>query len=66
MSEPVIQTEDLTYSYHLNQPRPSLDKVSLSIGRGVRTVILGANGAGKSTLFYHFNGIFKPKKGKVL
>ncbi len=66
MNEPVIQTEDLTYSYHLRQPRPSLDKVSLSIGRGVRTVILGANGAGKSTLFYHFNGIFKPKKGRVL
>ena len=66
MSDPIIQTEELTYSYHLKQPRPSLDKVSVTINRGVRTVILGANGAGKSTLFYHFNGIFKPKKGKVL
>ncbi|MBP5734752.1 MAG: ABC transporter ATP-binding protein [Candidatus Methanomethylophilaceae archaeon] len=66
MSEPIIQTDNLTYSYTSRQTRPSLNGVSLTIGKGVRTVILGANGAGKSTLFYHFNGIFKPKKGKVL
>ena len=66
MSDPIIQTEEITYSYTSKQKRPSLDKVSLTINRGARTVILGANGAGKSTLFYHFNGIFKPKKGEVL
>ena len=66
MSDPIIQTEEITFSYSSRQTHPSLDKVSLTIDRGVRTVILGANGAGKSTLFYHFNGIFKPKKGKVL
>jgi len=66
MSDPIIQTDEITYYYSSKQKRASLSKVSLSISRGKRTVILGANGAGKSTLFYHFNGIFKPKKGTVM
>ena len=65
MPEPLFRTEGLTYSYSNKQKRPSLDNVSVTVSKGVRTAILGANGAGKSTLFYHFNGIFKPKKGKV-
>ena len=66
MSDYILETEDLVYSYNSRQTRPSLDHVSIKIKRGVKTVILGANGAGKSTLFYHFNGVFKPKEGKVL
>ena len=66
MSDYVFETEDLSYSYTARQERPSLDRVNVKIGRGVKTAILGANGAGKSTLFYHFNGVFKPKEGRVL
>ena len=65
MGDPIIETQDLTFRYSGNDS-PSLDGVSLRIGRGVRTIILGANGAGKSTLFYHFNGLFRPSSGRVL
>ncbi len=66
MSETIIETRDITYFYNPRQTVPSLDGVSIKIGKGVKTAILGANGAGKSTMFYHFNGIFKPKSGSVL
>lgn len=65
MSDPMIETLELTYRYSGNE-RPSLDRVNVRIRRGVKTVILGANGAGKSTLFYHFNGVYRPGSGKVL
>ena len=65
MGDPIIETQDLTFRYSGNDS-PSLDGVSLRIGRGVRTINLGANGAGKSTLFYHFNGLFRPSSGRVL
>ncbi len=46
--------------------RVALGDVNISIGRGVKTVLLGANGAGKSTLFYHFNGVYRPSEGTVI
>ena len=60
----VIETESITY-YYEGSKTPSMKGVSISIKKGVKTVILGANGAGKSTLFYHFNGVVKPKEGVV-
>lgn len=64
MSDGIIRTVDLVYWYSGND-RPSLDKVNITIRKGVKTVILGANGAGKSTLFYHFNGVYEPSSGTV-
>ena len=61
----LIELRDVTY-YYDGSRRPSLDRVSLEVRRGARTVILGANGAGKSTLFYHFNGVVEPAEGTVL
>jgi len=37
----------------------------MSIAKGKKTAILGPNGAGKTTLFLHFNGILRPKRGKI-
>ncbi len=65
MNPEVIKTESVEYAYKGESYR-SLDKVDLTIRKGVKTVILGANGAGKSTLFYTFNGVIKPDEGKVL
>ena len=59
-----IETIDLSFLYSGNE-KPSLDDVSITIKKGIKTAILGANGAGKSTLFYHLNGVFKPSLGTV-
>ncbi len=65
MSDNIIETRGITH-YYEGSKVPSLEKVSIAIKRGVKTVILGANGAGKSTLFYHFNGVMEPAEGTVL
>ncbi len=65
MSDNIIETRDITY-YYEGSKVPSLEKVSIAIKKGAKTVILGANGAGKSTLFYHFNGMMEPTEGTVL
>ena len=44
----------------------ALDNVSLSVGRGSITGIIGRSGAGKSTLIRLVNGLEKPSSGKVL
>lgn len=59
MSDGIIETVDLTYWYAGND-RPSLDKVNITIKKGVKTIILGGNGAGKSTLFYHSTASSSP------
>ena len=64
VNEPVIKVEGLSYRYP--NKTLALDKVSLEIAKGSRVALLGPNGAGKSTLFLHFNGILKPREGKVL
>ena len=43
-----------------------LDRVSLEIAAGSRTVILGANGAGKSLLLRICHGLIGPTRGRVL
>lgn len=62
--EIILETQNLEYSYHNKDL--ALRDVSIKIPKGKKTILLGANGTGKSTLFLHFNGVLKPKKGKVL
>ena len=61
--DPILELNDVSFRY----PEGSLGLhlCSLAIGRGSRTVVLGANGAGKTTLFLHLNGILKPQSGTV-
>ena len=67
MSEPIIQTENLTFRYTTEEgAAPTvLDGVSLSIRPGEFVAVLGHNGSGKSTLAKHFNAILLPSAGKV-
>lgn len=44
---------------------PIVDRVSLAIDGGVRTVILGANGAGKSVLMRLMHGLLVPTSGRI-
>jgi phospholipid/cholesterol/gamma-HCH transport system ATP-binding protein len=46
--------------------REILKNISMSIPRGMTTVILGGSGCGKSTLLKHLIGLLKPTLGKIL
>ncbi|HEY7905087.1 MAG TPA: ATP-binding cassette domain-containing protein [Casimicrobiaceae bacterium] len=45
--------------------QPILHGISAAIGRGTRTLILGANGAGKSMLLRVCHGLIAPTSGRV-
>jgi cobalt transport protein ATP-binding subunit len=48
------------------EDQPVLQGVNLSIPRGQFVALLGANGSGKTTLVKHFNGLLRPRRGRVL
>ena len=60
----IIEAKDIVYKYP--DGTLALDRANLSVEKGEMVALLGPNGAGKSTLFLHFNGILKPKSGKML
>jgi cobalt/nickel transport system ATP-binding protein len=59
MSEPIIQIDNLNFSYP--DGRQALAEVSLRISPGEKVAIVGPNGAGKSTLFLHLNGTLRER-----
>ncbi len=67
METPIIQTEDLRFSYPSAEGVTPvvLDGVDLAIEPGSFVAVLGHNGSGKSTLAKHLNGILLPSGGKV-
>jgi phospholipid/cholesterol/gamma-HCH transport system ATP-binding protein len=46
--------------------REILKNITVSIPKGMTTVILGGSGCGKSTLLKHLIGLLKPTRGKIL
>lgn len=68
MSNTIIKTEDLHFSYPAPEEGTApvvLDGVSLDIAEGSFVAVLGHNGCGKSTLAKHMNAILLPSGGKV-
>ena len=66
MSEPILKTQSLTFSYPAEEaPKEVLNGVDLEIAEGSFVAILGHNGSGKSTLAKHLNAILLPSGGKV-
>lgn len=63
-----IVIENLSYVYMQGTPfeKLALDNISLKIGSGEFTGIIGHTGSGKSTLIQHLNGLLKPTSGKVV
>ncbi|WP_241387427.1 ABC transporter ATP-binding protein [Rhodococcus sp. CH91] len=57
-----IETIDLTKTYG---DRAALDRLSVGVARGSRTIVLGPNGAGKSTLLELVATIRTPTSGRV-
>jgi len=60
--ETAIEVSNLVTHYG---DREILKNISLSIPKGMTTVILGGSGCGKSTLLKHLIGLLKPTKGKI-
>jgi len=59
----ILEVKDLTYNYQ--DGTEALKGITLQVGRGETTAILGGNGAGKSTLLLCMNGILKPASGAL-
>ncbi len=64
MADVILEAVDLDFTYA--DGTKALNKVNLRVKRGEKLAVLGANGAGKSTLFLHFNGIHRPRSGRIL
>jgi energy-coupling factor transport system ATP-binding protein len=62
--KPLIEAQGLSFNYPSNVQ--ALKGVNLTINQGDYVAIMGENGAGKTTLVKHFNGLLRPKEGKVL
>lgn len=60
----ILEVHELDFSYM--DGSKALKNISLKIPEGKKVAIIGNNGSGKSTLFLHFNGIYKPDKGRVI
>ena len=67
MSKPIIQIQDVHFSYTDAQGVTPvvLDGVTLDIEEGSFVAILGHNGSGKSTLAKHLNAILLPSGGTI-
>ncbi|MGN1472952.1 MAG: energy-coupling factor transporter ATPase [Eubacteriales bacterium] len=63
-----IELKNVYYSYSPNTPfeKKALRNISLSIGEGEITGIIGHTGSGKSTLVRVMNGLLPPTSGTVL
>ena len=62
MESPVIQIDDLSFSYP--DGHQALNGINFTVQKGEKVALVGPNGAGKSTLLLHFNGILTGK-GKL-
>ena len=68
MSDTVIKTEDLRFSYRSGEDEPEtvvLRGIDLTVTRGSFVAVLGHNGSGKSTFAKHLNAILLPSGGRV-
>ncbi|MFQ5855066.1 MAG: energy-coupling factor ABC transporter ATP-binding protein [Anaerolineae bacterium] len=61
--QPAVRVEDLDYWYE--DGPPVLHGINLAIGRGEWVALIGQNGSGKTTLVKHFNGLLRPRRGRV-
>ncbi len=66
-SNPLIQLQDVHYTYLAGSPlaKQALTGASLELGAQHVLGLAGTNGSGKSTLLQHINGILRPLQGKV-
>jgi putative ABC transport system ATP-binding protein len=62
----LVELTEVSKKYDGQVARPALDGVSVSIGRGELTAVMGPSGSGKSTLLNLVAGLDRPSGGRVL
>jgi len=60
--ENILSVEDLRKTFG---GLVALDDISLSVAKGLMTMLIGPNGSGKTTLINCITGFYNPDKGKV-
>lgn len=63
--KPIIELNNIKFSYDPDEPQPALNDISFSIEKGEWVAIVGHNGSGKSTLAKTINGLILPQEGTV-
>lgn len=65
---PIIQVADLWHTYMAGTPfeQLALRGVAIEVREGEVVGILGRTGSGKSTLIQYLNGLFRPRRGRVI
>ena len=63
-----LQFEQVTHTYQAGSPfqATAIRDVSLTLGSGELTALIGHTGSGKSTLAQHMNALLAPTSGRVL
>ena len=60
-----IQFQDVSFSYDLNDSKPILDHINLTIQPGTMTALVGPSGSGKSTITKLIIGFWEATSGTI-
>jgi energy-coupling factor transport system ATP-binding protein len=66
MNKPMINVENLTFTYDNQKTNKILSSVSFKVAKGEWLSVIGNNGAGKSTLAALLIGLLKPQGGTIV
>jgi energy-coupling factor transport system ATP-binding protein len=69
MNQPLIEFENVTYAYPVEEGGEAfaaVSNLSFAIERGAFVALVGHNGSGKSTVAKLCNGLIAPQEGRVL
>ena len=64
MPDAILEVAGLWFWYD-DEDAPVLRGLDLVVQRGEFLALVGANGSGKTTLTKHFNGLLRPRRGRV-